>query len=488
MALNNIAFIHAVNGDSDKELDCFNRSLAIYESLNDKKGMALTLGNLGTTYANNKEYSKAHDYYIKALLYNNEIDYNQGVAISNYNIGQNYIKQGEFAKGKPYAVASLELSKKLGFPADIRDAALLLSNIYEEENKGMAALSLHKLYMNMRDSVNSKETLSISAKQQAKYKYDKQKTIDDVEHEKLLALEQEDKEKQQILTSSIAIGLLLVIIFLFFVFNRLRVTRQQKKIIEEQKDIVEEAHKEIKDSIAYAKRIQSAILPQIKVVKAYLKESFILYKPKDIVAGDFYWMEHKDGKVLYAAADCTGHGVPGAMVSVVCNNALNRSVREYGLTDPGKILDKTREIVIQEFEKSEEEVNDGMDIALCSIEGNKLQYAGAHNPLWVIRNGEIIEIKADKQPIGKFDNPLPYTTHGFDLEQGDSIYVFSDGYIDQFGGEKGKKYKSRAFRELLLSIQDNSMEEQKAIIDNAFETWKGNLEQIDDVCVIGVKI
>ena len=223
-------------------------------------------------------------------------------------------------------------------------------------------------------------------------------------------------------------------------------------------------------------------------MKEYLNESFILYKPKDVVAGDFYWMEHKDGKVLFAAADCTGHGVPGAMVSVVCNNALNRSVREYGLTDPGRILDKTREIVIQEFEKSEEEVKDGMDIALCSIEDNKLKYAGANNPLWIIRNSEIIETKANKQPIGQFDKPVPYKTHSFDLEQDDSIYLFSDGYVDQFGGEKGKKFKSKAFRELLLCIQDKSMEQQQTIINEAFETWKGNLEQIDDVCVIGFRI
>ena len=262
----------------------------------------------------------------------------------------------------------------------------------------------------------------------------------------------------------------------------------QRDEVNKQKEIVEEAHKEITDSIAYAKRIQSAILPPQKWVKEYLKESFILYKPKDVVAGDFYWMEHKDGKVLFAAADCTGHGVPGAMVSVVCNNGLNRSVREYGLTDPGEILDKTREIVIQEFEKSEDEVKDGMDIALCSLEGTTLQYAGAHNPLWIVRNGEVLETKANKQPIGKFDNPLPYTTHTFDLQKRDSVYIFSDGYADQFGGEKGKKFKSKAFRELLLSIQDNKMEEQRLIIDKAFEDWKGTLEQIDDVCVIGLKI
>jgi serine phosphatase RsbU (regulator of sigma subunit) len=198
-------------------------------------------------------------------------------------------------------------------------------------------------------------------------------------------------------------------------------------------------------------------------------------------------MEHMDNKVLFAAADCTGHGVPGAMVSVVCNNALNRSVREHRLTKPGQILDKTREIVIQEFEKSDEVVKDGMDIALCSLEGKILEYAGANNPLWIIRNGEILETKANKQPIGKFDNSEPFTTHTFELQKGDNIYIFTDGYVDQFGGEKGKKFKAQAFRELLLSYQEKIMEEQKTIIDETFEKWRGDLEQLDDVCIIGVR-
>ncbi len=260
------------------------------------------------------------------------------------------------------------------------------------------------------------------------------------------------------------------------------------KEIREQKEEIEEAHKEITDSIQYAKRIQNAILPPQKQVKKHLPNSFILYKPKDIVAGDFYWLENIDDKVLFAAADCTGHGVPGAMVSVVCNNGLNRSVREYGLTDPGRILDKTREIVIAEFEKSEEEVKDGMDIALFSIEGNTLKYAGANNPLWIIRNGDILETKADKQPIGKFDHPRPYTTHTVELQKGDAIYVFSDGYADQFGGEKNKKYKSGKFKRTLIDLAKNPIEQQKEILALEFETWRGINEQIDDVCVIGVAV
>lgn len=246
--------------------------------------------------------------------------------------------------------------------------------------------------------------------------------------------------------------------------------------------------KEITDSISYAKNIQTAILPSKNVVQRLLRKSFILYKPKDIVAGDFYWLEERNDKVLFAAADCTGHGVPGAMISVVCNNALNRAVREYNLTEPGKILDKTREIVKEEFEKSGEEVNDGMDIALCSLEGNQLKYAGAHIPVWIIRDGAILETKGDRQPIGKFDHQQPYTTHTFELQEGDTIYIFSDGYVDQFGGERGKKFKVKAFRELLLKIQEKIMKEQKSIINQTFENWKGSLEQIDDVCVIGVRV
>jgi len=258
--------------------------------------------------------------------------------------------------------------------------------------------------------------------------------------------------------------------------------------IKKQKAEIEEVHKEITDSINYAKRIQGAILPSSKTMNSLLANSFILYKPKDVVAGDFYWVQQVENKILFAAADCTGHGVPGAMISVVCYNALNRSTREYGLSDPNTILDKTREIVIQEFGKSDEDVKDGMDIALCVLEGKKLNYAGAYNPLWIIREGEIIETKANKQPIGKGDDLSPYTNHSFDLLSGDIIYIFSDGYVDQFGGEKGKKFKAKAFRSLLLSIRDEPMERQKALLDETFENWRGNLDQIDDVCVIGVKI
>jgi len=501
-SLNNIGAMHIVQEQLIEALDYFSRSLKIEEEIGDRSGIANSLTNLGSIYLRQEEIEKALIYYSRSLKIQEEIGDKSGIASSLNNIGTIYKKQGKLLEALEYGLKSLTISQEIGSPLRIRQASRLLSIIYEKQGKGMKAFEMYKLSILMRDSISNKETQHAVVQQQALYENEKNKTIDDAEHDKVLAIEQEKKAKQEVIIFSIAAGLCLVAIFLVFMLSRLKVTRKQKYIIEQQKVKVEqqkeetelahyeleEKNQEILDSIIYAKRIQSAILPQMKVVKEYLKESFIVYKPKDVVAGDFYWMEQKNDKVLFAAADCTGHGVPGAMVSVVCNNALNRSVREHGLTDPGEILNKTREIVVAEFEKSEEEVKDGMDIAICSLEGMKLQYAGAHNPLWIIRNGEIIETKANKQPIGQFENPVPYTTHSFDLEKGDAIYIFSDGYVDQFGGERGKKFKAKAFRELLLSIQDKAMEEQKITINKTFETWKGDLEQIDDVCVIGVRV
>ena len=335
--------------------------------------------------------------------------------------------------------------------------------------------------------------------------------ISKIESQTKIAQQKSDLEQEQLRGYFLYGGVALLLVFGVFMYNRFRVTQRQKSIIEEQKkevdkqkELIEESHKEITDSIVYAKRIQSAILPPASAIKEHLKDAFILYMPKDVVAGDFYWLESitndsdskgQKNEVLFAAADCTGHGVPGAMVSVICNNALNRSVREFGLRDPGEILNNARKMVVQEFEKSEEDVKDGMDIAIVSLKldnsaalGGQLEYAGANNPLWIIRNNEILETKADKQPIGKYVDPKPYTTHKVELMKGDVIYIFTDGYADQFGGERGKKFKSKAFKELLLEIHQLEMEEQKVSLEKAFINWRGKIEQIDDVCVIGVRV
>ncbi|MCT4580426.1 MAG: SpoIIE family protein phosphatase [Flavobacteriales bacterium] len=255
-----------------------------------------------------------------------------------------------------------------------------------------------------------------------------------------------------------------------------------------QRNVLQKRNKEIVDNITYAKKIQKAILPEKEEVESHFKDAFVYYKPKDIVAGDFYWIEKQWDRTLFAVADCTGHGVSAAMVSVVCNYGLNRSVKEYGLIKPGEILDKTREFVTQKFEHNEQSVRDGMDIALCSLKGNILEYAGAYRPLWLVRNGAIIEYKPDKQPIGAFTRQKLFTTHLINLEEGDTIYLFSDGYIDQFGGERRKKLKTKPFQNILLAIQNKSMKEQKRILHEYIVNWKGDLEQVDDICIFGIRI
>lgn len=267
---------------------------------------------------------------------------------------------------------------------------------------------------------------------------------------------------------------------------------ERTKDLQLQKEIVEEKNKEIVDSINYAQRLQNAILPPMEKVKTALPQSFILFKPKDIVSGDFYWMTEKDGKVLIAAVDCTGHGVPGAMVSVVGANSLDRCVNEFGLTTPAEIMDKLTDLVVETFDThSGDEVKDGMDMSLCAIDVKKktLTYAGANNPLWVVKHStiELEEIKANKQPIGQFSHRQPFVNHEVKLDEGDCVYLFSDGYPDQFGGPKGKKLKYSTFKTMLVGLHERSMIEQKSALDTEFEKWKGDLEQIDDVCVIGVR-
>lgn len=275
--------------------------------------------------------------------------------------------------------------------------------------------------------------------------------------------------------------------------------------IHRQKELVEHQNKEILDSINYALRLQKAILPEKEHMDHAVKENFVLFKPKDIVSGDFYWISEKQDETLVAAVDCTGHGVPGALVSMVGSNNLDRCVGEFSLRKPSDILDKLKELVVATFESNDDDVKDGMDISLVALvpessRGNKsvLQYAGANNPLWIVRKDakppaegeepELFEIKADKQPIGKFDYGKPFTHHEVEVEKGDCVYIFTDGYADQFGGPNGKKFRYKTLKNLLLQIHERPMAEQRNILDETFENWKGELAQIDDVCVIGIRI
>ncbi len=284
------------------------------------------------------------------------------------------------------------------------------------------------------------------------------------------------------------------IVFLALMYKRIKSAKREligkNKEIELQKRLIEEHQKETIDSITYAKRLQEAILPSEALIKEALPGTFVLYKPKDIVAGDFYWMEKINDTILIAVADCTGHGVPGAMVSVVCSNALNRAVKEFHFSDTGAILDKVTDLVLETFEKSDAQVQDGMDISLLSINkvSRQIQWSGANNPLWYFDSKALKEITADKQPIGRSSRRRPFKTHLIEYEQGAIFYLFTDGYADQFGGPKGKKFKYKQFQETLSATLGKDPDAKQISLNSTFENWKGELEQVDDVCVIGIML
>jgi sigma-B regulation protein RsbU (phosphoserine phosphatase) len=263
--------------------------------------------------------------------------------------------------------------------------------------------------------------------------------------------------------------------------------------------IIETKSKDIRDSINYAQRIQQAILPPFEKIDLVLRDYFIYFEPKDIVSGDFYWNasvkttpsgnKTSENIVVMAAVDCTGHGVPGALMSIIGSTILNQSISNAAVNSPADALDYLN----KEINKNLNSIKDGMDMALCAInfETMKLQYAGANNSLYLIRGRELIEIKADKQAIGADSENADvkvFTNHFIDLERGDAVYLFTDGYADQFGGPNGKKFKYKQFQELLIGVQHKNMQEQKQILDAEFKNWKGNLEQIDDILVIGIRI
>lgn len=266
----------------------------------------------------------------------------------------------------------------------------------------------------------------------------------------------------------------------------------KNKAVEQQRDL-KVKNKEILASIQYAKHLQSTILPAPSQVKSNFEKSFIFFEPKDIVSGDFYWVEQHNDKIFFAVADCTGHGVPGAMVSFVCSNALNKTIVEEDNISPNKILDRTREIVIKQFSTSETSLNDGMDISLGVYDPSTklLEWSGANNPIWVIKKDSytVTEFRGNKQPIGNYASELkPFDIHSIQLQQGDRIYLFSDGYIDQFGGENGKKFKSNNLKRLILDIQNSPLDLHLSTLSNAFYEWQGDFEQIDDVCLMGIEI
>jgi serine phosphatase RsbU (regulator of sigma subunit)/tetratricopeptide (TPR) repeat protein len=519
--LSNIGGVYNQQGDWSKALEYYSQSLTIYKETGDKKGIAELLSNIGTIYANFDSTDMALEYYNKSLKIREEIEDKDGITISLYTIAKIEFDKNRMLNAKKSALRSLELSKEIGFPARVMNAADLLYKIYINQNEWKNAFDMYELYIQMRDSISNEEIRKDALKRQLQYEYDKKESEIKAEQDKQAAVAAEKNRRQQLFLWLIAAVALAVAVFAIIIYRSLRVTRKQKTVIEiqktkveNQKHLIEIKQKEILDSIRYAKYLQDAILPPQKLLVQYLSDFFIFYKPKDIVAGDFYWIEvlgvgsqqnkanneqekvsmqiddNQLPTVFIAVADCTGHGVPGAMVSVVCSNALNRAVKEFGITEPGKILNKVRELVIETFEKSESRIKDGMDIALITLnlQTFELQFSGANNPLYIVHSDELIELKGDRMPVAIFEKMSDFTNHKFQLQKGDLICAFTDGLPDQFGGPNGKKFMYKQLKEILRSNAHLPMNEQKQQLYETFSNWKGEVDQIDDITVIGIRV
>ncbi len=476
--------------DYEKSLFYYLKAVKNRQDAGDSMYLSQTFTNIGKLYLQSEEYDKALLYLFRGLKLAEANNFNRTLVKTFGTIGNIYLKKKEYTKALDYCNKSLKLSKEIGFLEYIAKANSSISDIYGAPDysghNGDKALKYYKDFVQQRDSINTKKANQIDLQ----FEFEKKESLAKAEQDKKDAITAEELKQQKTQRNYSFIGLGLVLLFTAFIYRGYKQKQKINLVIAKQKKHIEEKQQEILDSISYAKRLQEAILPPKEFVSKYAPNNFILYKPKDIVAGDFYWAEFINGKFYIAAADSTGHGVPGAMVSVVCSNTLNRTVKEFKETETGKILDKTRDLVIETFEKSESEVKDGMDISLLCIDfiNTTITWSGANNPLWYIENKELKEIKADKQPIGKTDNPKQFTTHNIEFRTNTTFYLFTDGFADQFGGPKGKKYKYKQFSDLLTTNHNLELNMQLENANKSFDSWKGDLEQVDDVCVIGIKI
>jgi serine phosphatase RsbU (regulator of sigma subunit) len=485
--------IYSNQNNNDLAIEYYERALKIRRSRGHDVEVAVLLANLGTVFSAKKLYTTANKYYFEAIEINKKYNRLNAIAICYINIGNISYNNKDFVNAEKYYDEALkyvdqnDLAVKENLYYNLAEVAHKLGNYPK-------SFAFQDSCLTIKDSIYSRE--GIKSLNDMQTKYETAKTKLELEKKEL-----EANNKQLIIYA--ALGGCLLLIGVSFLLVR-GVTKQRhannllsekNSIIELQKHLVEEKNKDINDSIKYATRIQEAILPPLKYWRTVLPDSFVLYQPKDILSGDFYWLEQTEEYVFVAAADCTGHGVPGALMSIVNYNLLNKAVLEKNIYEPGKILDTVNEYLTQSLHQSynESSIQDGMDITLVSInkKSGEVRFAGANNPIYHLKkDGRIIEVKGDKFPVGAFieDNIQKFTTQKLDVEKGDTIYLFTDGYPDQFGGPKGKKLKYKQFCDLLVANCQSPPSEQANALKHFFNQWKGNLEQVDDVCVIGVKI
>ncbi len=533
----NIGIVYEAQNNHPEALEYFMKALEIVKrrEINHRQSIADMSNSIGSIYFIEKKYPEAIEYISAALDTSRSVNYKSGIATSLNYFGRIYLQRRDLQAAREYLEKALLYAKKI-------ESQDLLENNYENlsmldsiQGNWKEAYEHHKLAVEYKNNISNEETNKKIIEISLTSKYEKQAEKLQAQNEKEKALAAERTQRQTVISWSIGVGLFLVLIFAGFVLRSLRLTNKQKAIIEAQKDevtkqkdiaedlrkiaekqkhIVEEKQKEIVDSITYAKRIQTALLTSDEyITNNFEAEHFILFKPKDIVSGDFYWalshafvpgwdlgttqiklpaVERRKNLFYLVTADCTGHGVPGAFMSMLNISFLNENIIDRGILLPHEVLNSQRKEIINALnpEGSKSESKDGMDCILCVYDFNKMlmHFAAANNPLWLIRNNELTEFKADKMPVGKYSEASEsFTLQTIELQKGDVIYTSTDGYVDQFGANNKKLMKKR-FKEELLKIHRTPLPEQKQYLDQFFETWKGNNEQVDDVCVIGVRI
>ncbi len=551
---NNIGILYMDMKDYDIALDYQLKSLKFKQEMGDKKASSSNLGNIGTIYYQLGNYPLALDYQQKAYEIRKELNNKKGLAMSFIDIGNIYEKQEKYEEAVQSQLNAIKIAKEVGYKVGMEGAYMGLSSAYEKLNDTKAALEYYKLYKAIKDSIFNKENSSKLIEMQTRFDterkekeialltkgreiYNLQATKQELElgknkleavqrmkeielkekelksekleneaKEKEIKIQQAEVDKQRMLRNSVTGGLLLVCALASLLVIGIRQKQkankklgqknleiaEASKIIENSRDQIAEKNKNITDSINYALRIQNAILPLKEDIDKSLKDYFILFKPKDIVSGDFYFHAVQNNKALIAVVDCTGHGVPGAFMSMIGNALLNQIIIEKGITKPSEILNLLNKGVKRALKQESEnsETTDGMDVALCSIDlkTKTVEYAGAMRPLLYFSGDKLNKIIGDPLSIGgaTHDN-YEFTNHELTLNEGDTLYIFTDGYVDQFGGEKGKKYMAKNLRNLLSSIHHKSMLEQHQIINSELIEWAKNEEQVDDVLVLGVK-
>ncbi|MBN8693218.1 MAG: tetratricopeptide repeat protein [Bacteroidetes bacterium] len=487
---NNLGIIYASKKDYLYGKIYFDLALNLWHKQKDTISIAYIYNNYASVYMEQNKVDSAFYYFTKAkdlkLRHGNQSD----MVDAYNNLCDFYQRTNNNAKALEMAKLAESFLNKSEFTADNRVTYTNLSNLYAKTGDVKNELKYIKLLNVVKDTLDKRSESDNISRLELKNDFDKIHLADSLKNQEEIRLKDLKISQKKNQSYFLILALVLTFLVLGLIYSRFKVTSKQKKIIEEQKEIVELKNKEITDSINYASRLQGAILPSETVFKEVFSECFILFKPKDIVSGDFYFFEKKGQDVFIAAADCTGHGVPGAMLSIACYNALQKAIFELNLNNTGSILDAVKDIVISNFNKSDNQIKDGMDISLLKIDlaNKQIQWTGANNRLIYVQDKFLNELKPDRKPVGVSENSTPFTSHTIPYQKETVFYLFTDGLTDQFGGPNQKKLTIAKVRQLIEDVKSRPLNEQSNYFKSELAEWQGSHEQTDDITMVAIKI